>query len=396
MSFETWGTWRRGDEPYGELTQTQEQVKGGQYAAKLVYQFPAVANDYVVFTQSRAVSGQPDTFSAWVYGDGSGQYLNLWIRDAQGEIWSVHLGTVGTAGWRQMVGRLAAGLPWPSGHIGGPDNGIVDYPVQFYALVLDRPAANPAQGTIYVDEIGASTQGSSALPTVGPTTVSTTASPTPSPTTAVASGDVGRIIFTVQSADGYYLYTTDPAWTQMLEIGRTDLAQSTCGSAASASTLDGRTFSLFVPTQCAITERTDACSSPDASYKLITSFQPDYTYSVLLQNVASATETFVYQGRLNDDLGIQWARTSQHVYFGIDTAIHVVGLGGDYLQVVSQFDPGAGTKPTFTPDGTAIFFMKPSGGLGNSDVFIVNVDGSGERNLTNAAATQKLCPRWRF
>jgi hypothetical protein len=159
VSFETWGVWRRGDQPYGELTQTQEQVKQGGYSAKLTYEFPDVADDYVVFVQPQAIAGQPDTLSAWVYGDGSGQYLNLWIKDAQGEIWSVHMGTIGAAGWQILSGRLAPGQPWPSGRIGGPDNGAIDYPVQFYALVLDRPAANASKGTIYIDEISASTQG---------------------------------------------------------------------------------------------------------------------------------------------------------------------------------------------------------------------------------------------
>jgi serine/threonine protein kinase len=126
ITFEQFGSWRRGDQPHGELTQTQEQVHSGSYAAKLRYNFPAGGDDFVVFIHPLSLAGNPNTIGAWVYGDGSAHFLNIWIEDAQGEIWSVALGKVGTPGWRQMVGVIDANLPWPSGHISGPDNRTVD------------------------------------------------------------------------------------------------------------------------------------------------------------------------------------------------------------------------------------------------------------------------------
>lgn len=153
ITFEQWTTWRRGDQPYGELTQTEEQVRSGRYAAELRYDFPVTDEDFVVFLHPLSLAGQPDTLGAWVYGDGSGHYLNVWIQDAQNENWCVHLGQVGDAGWRQMVGTLDPNLPWPSGHVSGPENGVIDYPVRFYALVLDRPGSGPQSGQIYIDEI---------------------------------------------------------------------------------------------------------------------------------------------------------------------------------------------------------------------------------------------------
>ena len=153
INFEQWGTWRRGDQPYGELTQSQEKVRSGSYAAKLRYNFPSGGDDYVVFVRPIGLSGQPNAVGAWVYGDGSGHFLNIWVQDAQDEMWSVHLGKVGGAGWQQMVGFLAPGLPWPSGHLSGPDNGVVDYPVRFHALVVDRPSSGPQSGLIYIDDV---------------------------------------------------------------------------------------------------------------------------------------------------------------------------------------------------------------------------------------------------
>jgi len=173
ITFEQWGTWRRGDQPYGELTQTQEQAHSGLYAAKLNYDFPVTEEDFVVFVHPLGLAGQPDTVGAWVYGDGCGHYLNVWVQDAQGENWSVHLGRVGGSGWRQMAGTLDASLPWPSGHISGPDNGVIDYPVRFYALVLDRPGGGPQSGEIYVDDISAWRSQVGATATSPPVTTAT-------------------------------------------------------------------------------------------------------------------------------------------------------------------------------------------------------------------------------
>jgi beta-lactam-binding protein with PASTA domain len=153
ITFEQWDTWRRGDQPYGELTQTKEQVRSGSYAAKLRYDFPVTDDDFVVFVHPLSLAEQPNTISAWVYGDGSGHYLNVWIEDAEGENWSIHLGQVDSAGWQEMAGILDPTLPWPSGHLSGPDNGVMDYPVRFYALVLDRPGSGPQSGQIYIDDI---------------------------------------------------------------------------------------------------------------------------------------------------------------------------------------------------------------------------------------------------
>jgi hypothetical protein len=69
-------------------------------------------------------------------------------------VWQVPLGRVSHTGWQQMVGILDVNQPWPWAHISGPDNGIIDYPVSFYALILDdAPDTFAGSGTIYVDEL---------------------------------------------------------------------------------------------------------------------------------------------------------------------------------------------------------------------------------------------------
>jgi hypothetical protein len=185
----------------------------------------------------------------------------------------------------------------------------------------------------------------------------------------------------------------------MVEVGRTDGANWTCAG-ATASTLAGQTFQFYNyhPARCNITERMDACTSPDGKYKLITSFQPGWEYAVLLQEVATESDTFVYQGRLNIDAGVLWASNSRYVAVGIGATIQVIQVpGAAMMQAVSQYDDRQpGEYPVFSPAGTSMLYLKPAGGAGNADVFVVNVDGSGERNLTNAPTTRKLCPRWRW
>jgi hypothetical protein len=152
ISFETFGVWKRGDQPYGEFSQSQTQAKSGQFAGQLSYDFSqAAGDDFVIFEQKTAMAGQPNQISIWVYGDGSGHFFNVWLIDAQGERWSVGLGRINKIGWQRLHGAIDAARPWPSGHIDGPDNGTIDYPLQFNGLVLDR-VDGPATGQIYIDD----------------------------------------------------------------------------------------------------------------------------------------------------------------------------------------------------------------------------------------------------
>lgn len=386
------GTWRRGDQPYGELSQTQEQVYGGSYAAKLNYNFPGTGDDFVVFSQPRNLASTPNMFSAWVYGDGSGHFVNLWIQDAQNQIWSVHLGRVGAAGWKQMSGSLVPGKPWPDGHVSGPDNGVVDYPVKFYALVLDRPDRGSLTGHVYIDDISAWRSNEAVVVTPQATTApGATVAPTVAP---AAPGEIGRIVFTVQTGETYYLYSTDPNWNYMQEIGQTDKNNSTCAGGATASTLTGITVNLYGVNKCGITARTDVCSSPDGRYKVITNQVEDYAHTLSIYTTDETAQWAYYQGYLNRTVGIQWTSNSQYVIFGVGNIINVIQAGTDgYRQVTAYVDD---TWPAqLSPDGSMLYYLQAVGSAGATDVFIVNLDGSGLRNLTNAPIAYKQCPRWR-
>ena len=155
--FETMGFWKQGGTSSGTLTQTTEQVHDGNYAAELTYDFPRTNDDFVVFWHTHGIGGQPEAFTAWVYGDGSGHYLYVWFADNEDESWQTALGRVQHVGWQQMTAWIGPerGERWA--RLGGPDNGVVDYPIRFRGLVLDDvPNDYTGGGTVYVDQLAAS------------------------------------------------------------------------------------------------------------------------------------------------------------------------------------------------------------------------------------------------
>lgn len=205
--FEAMGTWKRGDQPYGTFTQSSEQARSGRFAGKLSYNFSTSENDFVVFRQEVALSGTPNVIRAWVYGDGSGHFLNVWIRDSGGQTWQVPLGRVGAAGWQQMTGWIEVGREWPWTSIDGTDNGVVDYPIRFAGIVLDdNPDSFAGPGTIYVDDLEAAQESGSGRTAQGPqTSTGETSSEPPPPAPAPDTPLSGRLAFSLYDATrGYY------------------------------------------------------------------------------------------------------------------------------------------------------------------------------------------------
>lgn len=154
IDFETFGTWRRGDQPNGTFEQSDERAYGGQFSGKLQYDFPGSGNDFVVFVHVIPLADTPNRIRAWVHGDGSGHFFNVWIRDGAGEVWQASFGRVEHVGWTQMTAEIDPSQDWPWGHISGPDNSTVDYPIEFYALALDDGDDSfVGNGVIFVDEV---------------------------------------------------------------------------------------------------------------------------------------------------------------------------------------------------------------------------------------------------
>jgi hypothetical protein len=175
----------------------------------------------VVFEQRHPIVGEPGQISAWVFGDGSGHFLNAWIKDSEGQTWQVPLGHITHTGWQQMAGTLDVNQPWPWSHISGPNNDAVDYPVSFQALVLDdNPDRYTGRGTLYIDELRASLQ--PVVPAVSSPTPdhSSTEASQPSTPAPVTTGLKGRIVFATYDPGigSYTLYTVKPDGSELHAI----------------------------------------------------------------------------------------------------------------------------------------------------------------------------------
>jgi len=200
--FEFASTWKRGDEPNGTFERSTAEAHEGSYSGELDYKFPTLNNDYVVFLWSQILGGQPNQITAWVYGDGVGHFLNVWLDDSAGERWQFSFGQVKHKGWQQMTAFIGPNQPWPAGHIDGPSNGVIDYPITFRALVLDDGSDDySGSGTIYIDDL-ASAEG-----TLPPTAV-----PTSSPSilfradrTALNAGGCAILSWSVDNVNAVYL-----------------------------------------------------------------------------------------------------------------------------------------------------------------------------------------------
>jgi serine/threonine protein kinase len=215
FNFERLPSCRRGDEPYATLALTNdtEFVHDGRGAMKWSYNFPAVANNYVVFRCAASMPGDTTGLSTWVYGDGSRHFLNVWIKDAAGETRQYTFGRISHTGWRQMYAAFDDRRGWPNAHISGPDNGKLDYPVSFDSWVLDgAPDGSASEGEIYLDEAYAARQplpetAADATPAprnqIGNTgTITDTAAASYQPVETVARGD--RLQIVVKENRGSY------------------------------------------------------------------------------------------------------------------------------------------------------------------------------------------------
>lgn len=394
LDFVNFGAWARGDEPNGTFVRSGEQSRSGGASGKLSYDFGTTGNDYVVFMQTNEIPGTPNALQLWVYGDGSGHFLNAWIIDAGGQTWQVPFGQVFHTGWRQMTGYIVTGQRWPWTHISGPNNDEVDYPIRFRAFVLDDYTDSYiGQGVIYLDDLTATTVAnpggvpSPAVPTATPGGVGVatpTNTPVASPTSgsSVAPGNLGRILYT----SGTIILTTDPDWTGASEVGTA--ATNTCSN--TAGTVTGQTFNLYRGPYCPVGGNISTCRSPNGQHEVLL-YPVDAQTTAINIRPAGSTENgnFVYQGVLDQSEGIRWSPLSNSFLFVVGDTVHRAFPDGSYNQIIP-----IAYEPLFSPDGSLILFRKPIG-PGVNDIFVSNVDGSNARNVTNIQTIDKRCAVWR-
>ncbi|HEX9987517.1 MAG TPA: glycosyl hydrolase [Chloroflexia bacterium] len=134
---------------------TSEQAHDGTHSLKLQYNF--TGRDQAVdfgLNEPLALPGSAARIGLYVRGDGSGNYLSVWLRDRDGELFKVRLGSVtGSAdGWRYYESPINNYyFEWERAQ-GSPANGKVDYPLSFVSFRLENTPDEPAgSGIIYID-----------------------------------------------------------------------------------------------------------------------------------------------------------------------------------------------------------------------------------------------------
>ncbi len=137
----------------------------------MAYDFPASAGseNYVVFLAQPELRIPADAqrLTMQVYGDGSGHFLNAWVRDAGNQIWQTTFGRINHKGWATMSATLTASREWPNGPISGATGDPLTAPLTLRALVLDgAPDGVGSSGVIYLDALTAGS-GAAAPATTG-------------------------------------------------------------------------------------------------------------------------------------------------------------------------------------------------------------------------------------
>jgi hypothetical protein len=397
LDFEELGRWRRGDEPYGTLTLTNERSHEGTSAARLAYDMPAVEKNYVVFMRSPAapIPGEPTGLTAWVYGDGSGHYLNAWIVDNEGEVRQFTLGQIKHAdSWQPMTLLFDVNAPWPQGHVSGPDNGKLDYPVALYALVFDAvPRTDvPYKGSIDIDEIAVFTG-------TPPTAPGTTPVATPAPT-GPPQGLSGRIAFATGNGDNTNIAVVDVAtrgvWTLFGNGRQPDMRGD--GRVVFDGSGGGKDNLITV--------------NLDGSAEIITGMHPEDSYPSWSPSGESAVFYSTLQGDGTERIYIQWDMTrAQDAAVLKVSSRDVLGRAPTWIQTwriafsgCNYWDSGSkcgiwtinsdgSGQPTQltermddrSTDSLGSQLLYASTISGNWDVFVVTDGGGPGRNLTNSS-----------
>ncbi len=155
LNFEEPREWLRPSQPNGALRRSRLQRYSGAYSAQIAYHFSTTANDYLVFesAQPLRINEELQALGAWVYGDGSGHLIKVWLRDAEGEVLQFNLGVVGEPGWRLLAAPINLRVE-SNDRIEGDINGRLDFPAYLAAIVLDDSHHTyTGSGTLYVDDL---------------------------------------------------------------------------------------------------------------------------------------------------------------------------------------------------------------------------------------------------
>ena len=126
------------------------QVRQGTGAGRLYYVWGAgnFIRQYNSALPAFAAAGA--TFSLWVYGDNSGNTVQICLRDSDNELFRNAATTINFTGWREITWNLAS--DWRERWSGSGDNAITGPNLQFDSIHITKGASSPASGYLYFDD----------------------------------------------------------------------------------------------------------------------------------------------------------------------------------------------------------------------------------------------------
>jgi len=378
ITFESPINWRRGDEANGTFTRSNAKAHSGSYAGQLNYNFSTAGSDYVVFLNTQSLGGRPNQITAWVYGDGKGAYLNVWVKDNAGQTWQFSFGQIKHTGWKEMRAILDPDQPWPAGHIDGSDNGKVDFPISFRGLILDdAPDSFSGSGVIYIDDLSSSDEPI----VVAPITETETIAGTPTP--ALAGGLSGQLAFEISRVDGTNMHpgvylmdlkTMEPS--QLTGFAGTPHISRKGGKVAwKRSDTPGLDWIDMTGNW----DRTQLTFDPGDRDPNISNSQTRMAY-------VNAAGLYVWENAIakllvSGDSHPSWDPDDNWLVYGYS--------GGIYKVLITQLEPvkiGVGEQPDWGPDRRIVFAQQ-------GDIFIMDENGNAKKQLTDHAAND-YDPTW--
>lgn len=94
------------------------------------------------------IQDRPSCAVMWIYGDGKDGVARLRVTDSEQQTFQPDYGRLNFTGWRAMKASLTGEA---AGHWGGPNDGLMRYPISWNTLfLLDSPGGRKTEGVVYL------------------------------------------------------------------------------------------------------------------------------------------------------------------------------------------------------------------------------------------------------
>ena len=98
--------------------------------------------------EAAQIEGKPKALGLWIFGDGQGNIPRLRFTDAAGQTFQPDAPAITWRNWRWVTMPMDGS---GAGHWGGPDDGVVRYPIRWTSLfLLDSATRSRTEGTVYL------------------------------------------------------------------------------------------------------------------------------------------------------------------------------------------------------------------------------------------------------